>query len=109
MIYKIPDELVPYLEYIPEEMLSDVITDALRAAIFAPLVPVQQTQAPALDMSQLLEQIKGLIGSDVQTPVIRQEPETKEAPKTIITTTITDGVDEDLQDIVNGFASSLFK
>lgn len=27
MIYKIPDELVPYLEYIPEEMLSDVITD----------------------------------------------------------------------------------
>lgn len=39
MIYKIPDELVPYLEYIPEEMLSDVITDALKAAIFAPSVP----------------------------------------------------------------------
>ena len=63
MIYKIPDELVPYLEYIPEEMLSDVITDALKAAIFAPSVPVQQSQpvTSAFDMSQLLEQIKVLL------------------------------------------------
>lgn len=110
MIYKIPDELVPYLEYIPEEMLSDVITDALKAAIFAPSVPVQQSQpvTSAFDMSQLLEQIKGLIGNDVQepTPVVKTE---EAKPSTVITTTVTDGVDADLQDIVGAFANSLFK
>lgn len=108
MIYKIPDELVPYLEYIPEEMLSDVITDALKAAIFAPSVPVQQSQpvTSAFDMSQLLEQIKGLIGNDVQAPVVKTE---EAKPSTVITTTVTDGVDADLQDIVGAFANSLFK
>ena len=110
MIYKNPDELVPYLEYIPEEMLSDVITDALTAAIFAPSVPVQQSQpvTSAFDMSQLLEQIKGLIGNDVQapTPVVKTE---EAKPSTVITTTVTDGVDADLQDIVGAFANSLFK
>ena len=109
MIYKIPDELVPYLEYIPEEMLSDVITDALKAAIFAPSVPVQQSQpvTSAFDMSQLLEQIKGLIGNDVQAPTPVKTEEAK--PSTVITTTVTDGVDADLQDIVGAFANSLFK
>ena len=98
MIYKIPDELVPYLEYIPEEMLSDVITDALKAAIFAPSVPVQQSQPVT----------KGLIGNDVQapTPVVKTE---EAKPSTVITTTVTDGVDADLQDIVGAFANSLFK
>lgn len=114
MIYNIPDELAPYLEYIPDEMMGDVITDALRALIFAE--PVAQPEVPAqLDISQLLEQLKSLNQS---SPTVASKLESaissasKSTTSNIITAEIKpdmEDIPDDLMDIVGDFASNAFK
>lgn len=104
MKYNIPDDLAPYLEYIPDEMLSDIITDALRAAIFKS--PEQPVVSQDQSIVQILEKLTQLSGdSGKQFSVI-----TKELDKpTIISTTSTEDVDDDLKDLVSDFVGDMFK
>lgn len=110
MIYNIPAELAPYLEYIPDDMLADIITDALRSAIFSK-AEVPSNTPQQINMNQLLEQLKGIVGntgtqefkSVLNTP--SQAP-TSQAPVIIST---GDDMDDDMREKVTRAARSLFK
>ena len=107
MTYKIPDSLLPYLEYIPEDMLVSIIDEALKEKIFSKPVETQPVAAPAVDISQLVEQIKDLIGPQA-TPQI-EKALTVTTVKPIMITSESEDVDEDLQAIVAEFAGGMFK
>lgn len=113
MTYNIPDALAPYLEYIPEDMLVDIITEALEEKIFRDdrtTSPAQITQQ--FDMNQLLEQLQGMLGSAAPQQLskeVKEQVTKKEDSPIVITSASTEDVDEDLQDLVNGFAMDLFK
>lgn len=101
MIYNIPDDILPYLEYVPEEMLSDVISDALRALIFKKPEVKQE-----FDVNQIVEQLRGLS--------VEQKPEPKPQPQPQQETYVADvNIDEeipdDLMDTVGDFTANLFK
>lgn len=110
MKYNIPDDLAPYLEYIPDEMLSDIITDALRAAIFkSPKQPVVSQDQSIVQILEKLTQLSGDSGK--QFSVITKEldkPKEKDKP-IIISTTSTEDVDDDLKDLVSDFVGDMFK
>lgn len=113
MTYNIPDELAPYLEYIPDEMLGDIITDALRAKIFSK--PAAKPEAPTqLDISQLLEQMQAM--SKVN-PAISGKIETalaesiKAESKVVVAEVHPDleDIPDDLKGLVEDFAAGAFK
>lgn len=111
MTYKIPDSLLPYLEYIPEDMLVSIIDEALKEKIFSKPVETQPVAAPAVDISQLVEQIKDLIGPQATPQIekaLKEEP-TVTTVKPIMITSESEDVDEDLQAIVAEFAGGMFK
>lgn len=112
MTYTIPDELIPYLEYIPDDMLSDVITDALRAAIFADPVKLDTTSTQHVDMSQLVELLRNSAGTESAKQVLQKldNKNEKESVTTIVATSASaEDVDEDLLDIVGNFTQNLFR
>lgn len=113
MTYNIPDELAPYLEYIPDEMLGDIITDALRARIFS--TSAAKPEAPMqLDISQLLEQMQAM--SKVN-PAISGKIETalaesiKAESKVVVAEVHPDleDIPDDLKGLVEDFAAGAFK
>lgn len=113
MTYNIPDDIAPYLEFIPESMLSDVITDALLAHIFAEPEDKQEVASAQLDMSQLLEQLKQMtagnqeVAKTLTKAVSNAKPEDKEV---VLANVHVDGdVPDDLAAIVDDFAALAFK
>ena len=112
MTYTIPDELAPYLEYIPDDMLTSIITDALRAAVFKPIeAPVIESNQH-FDVSQLLEQIRGMVDNQAvqQVKSALSAPTTPKSETVVaVTTNAAADVDEDMRDIVASFAASVIK
>lgn len=112
MTYNIPEALAPYLEHIPEDMLVDIITEALEERIFRkntvqPSAPLQQ-----VDMSQLLEQLQSMLGSSAQPQLSKEVKEqVKKQDKTpiVVRSVPTEEVDDDLMGLVEDFASGIFK
>lgn len=116
MIYKIPDSLAPYLEYIPEDILEQIINDALRERIFQePSVQVQEASVQSADMNQILEQIKSLLGkAPIPAKATEQivesvKPETTVKPVIFETDNPDEEIDDDMLDLIGDFASGLFK
>ena len=111
MKYDIPDELAPYLEYIPDEMLSDIITEALRDAIFRNHAKTTDNTLQQVDMSELLEQIKSLAGSGAakQMETSLKKPKQEKTAPIVVTTPVAEDIDNDLKDIVMNFAGNLIK
>lgn len=112
MTYNIPESLLPYLEYIPEEMLVSIIDDALKEKIFnKPVETLRPVTNQTIDVPQLVEQIRGLLGDKVAPQVekaLKEEP-TVTSIKPIMITDDSDTVDEDLQALVDEFAGGMFK
>lgn len=110
MMYNIPAELAPYLEYIPDDMLSDIITDALRSAIFGGVEKPVET-AQQIDMSQLLEQIKGIVGTagtqEIKSVLSKPQPNVPVNVPIVVST--GDDMDDDMKEKVQRAARSLFK
>jgi len=112
MIYSIPEELAPYLEYIPDDMLTAIITDALRAAIFKPNEAPVNENSQHFDVSQLLEQIRGMVGNQAVHEVksaLSAPVSNKSETVVAVTTNASADVDEDMKDIVASFAASVIK
>lgn len=112
MIYSIPDELAPYLEYIPDDMLTTIITDALRAAIFKPTKAPVTESSQHFDVSQLLEQIRGMVDNQAvqQVKSALSAPSSPKSETVVaVTTNAAEDVDEDMRDIVASFAASVIK
>lgn len=112
MIYKIPEALAPYLEHIPDEVLVEVITEALEERIFRKSANNAPTPVQQFDMSQLLEQIQSVLGSSAPQQLSKEVKEQVKKSGTapiIIASVATDDVDEDLVGLVDDFASGIFK
>lgn len=114
MLYNIPDDIAPYLEYIPDDMLEEIITEALRAAIFK-RPESQVVEASDNSITQLLEQIKAVIGTGnmqavtaVQT-AIAEPPKKKEDRPIVIQTSDDEELPSDLKDLVSAFAGEMFR
>lgn len=113
MNYNIPEDLHPYLEYIPDDMLSDVITEALRAYIFAE-PEVKKQEQPAFDMAQLVALLQAQDNgkkSDVVKQISEAVTSNDDQQSSVICASIGDDEDipEDLRDLVDDFASMAFK
>lgn len=110
MIYNIPEELHPYLEYIPEDMLPEIITEALRAYIFAELV-VENKEQTSFDLSQLLamlqSQTKG--NNEVVEKISKAVTAPESQAKVVCATVEDDDIPDELRDLVDDFALSAFK
>lgn len=104
MEYVIPNDLAPYFEYVPEEMLSGIITDALRAKINKSAEEPVEKVPQMLDIQKLLEQLQL---SNQQVPV--PAPAVHKEDSIIITKTVTEDVPEDLKSVVEDFMGDLFK
>lgn len=113
MTYNIPDALAPYLEYIPEDMLAEIITEALEEKIFNKKeVTSSAAVTPNVDFNQLLEQIQGMLGSAAPKQLsneVSKQVKKEDTTPIMITSPVSEDVDEDLVGLVEDFTANLFK
>jgi len=105
VIYNIPDSLAPYLEYIPEDILVGIITDALTDKIFSKPGVKSGASLQQVDMNQIMEQIQSLINNPAPTKSVEKE----EAIQPVVFSSDDEDIDDDLKSLVEDFASGLFK
>ena len=112
MTYNIPEALAPYLEHIPEDMLVDIITEALEERIFRKKPEQVSTPLQQVDMSQLLEQIQSMLGSSAQPNIskeVKEQVKKQDRSPIVVQSVPTEEVDDDLMGLVEDFASGIFK
>lgn len=113
MTYDVPPELEPYLEWLPEHVVGNILTKALRGVIFKScekedVVPHQ------LDMSTLLMQIQAMVGVNKTqeiAPVLvkKLEPEKIKVKEPPVVIDMGGEVDPDLMEELEAFDDSLFR
>ena len=114
MTYNIPEDLHPYLQYIPDDMLPDVITEALRSYIFAE-PEVMKEEQPAFDINQLVALLQNQCGDEKKTEVVKKlskavtEPSDSKVGVICASIESDEDIPDDLRDVVGDFAGMAFK
>lgn len=92
--YDVPDDLLPYLEPIPSDLLQDFITEAIRKAVERN--EAKETVAPAY--ADVLAEIKNLVRSTYvseEVSVAVPEPEPEPQPQLDIRALISEDSDDE--------------
>ena len=113
MTYNVPPELEPYLEWLPEHVVNNILTKALRGVIFSSCVKPQLTPQQ-LDMSELINQIQAMVGTSKTqeiAPVLSKklEPAKSKVSAPPVLIDIGGEVDPDIAGELEAFDDALFK
>ena len=101
-----------YIQTSPRNLSLNILTDALRAAIFKPTEAPVTESSQHFDVSQLLEQIRGMVDNQAvqQVKSALSAPSSPKSETVVaVTTNAAEDVDEDMRDIVASFAASVIK